>query len=364
MGSINIQKQIEQLFKKKVEKDPNIHNAYLLVHSEKLHADIRLAAGNDAIHHEQPYYIASVSKLFTAVLFGQLVEQDRCSYDDPISRYIQADVLENLHIYKGKDYTNEIKIKHLLNHTSGLHDFLEDKPLHGKSMIEQILENPEKKWTPIGVLNWAKEHMNAHFPPEKGFHYSDTGYHLLGLILENITNMPYHEQLKRHIFDPLGMVHSHFIRMEPLEKNPFDIAKLSVRHTDITHYPSMSFVFAGGGIVSTTSDLFKFLKALVHHQLIKKATMDQMKSDPGKFTLGIDYGYGVMNIKTVPIFMPAKLNSWGNAGSTGSFMFYHPETETYLIGTFNHFGYGSKGMRFMLQLIDKLQKAHKKQQHP
>ncbi|MGE6631625.1 serine hydrolase domain-containing protein [Bacillus sp. NPDC077027] len=360
MDKIKAQRDIEQFFKKKVKKDSNIHNAYLLVHSAKHDFDIKLATGKEAISAQQPYYIASVSKLFTAVLFGQLIEQGVCSYDDNISRYLHADILTNLHIYKEKDYTNEIKIKHLLNNTSGLHDFLEDKPLKGKSMIELILDEPNRTWTPLEVIHWAKENMKTHFPPEKGFHYSDTGYHLLGLMIEKITGFPYHELLKKNIFEPLGMKHSHFNRTEPLEKSPFDVAKLYARDTEITNHQSMSIVFAGGGIVSTTGDLLKFLKALVHHQLLKKETIERMKSDTGRFTLGIDYGYGMMNIKTVPVLMPAKFNSWGNAGSTGSFMFYHPVTDAYIIGSLNHFGYGPKGIRLMLQILDKLQRAQRK----
>lgn len=102
------------------------------------------------------------------------------------------------------------------------------------------------------------------------------------------------------------------------------------------------------------------MKALVHYQILKKKTIEIMKNDCGKFFLGIDYGYGLMNIKTVPVLMPVKYNSWGNAGSTGSIMFYHPATDAYIIGTMNQFGYGQKGIRLMLQIADKLVKATKK----
>jgi len=67
--------------------------------------------------------------------------------------------------------------------------------------------------------------------------------------------------------------------------------------------------------------------------------------------------YGLMNIRTLPVFMPAKYNAWGNAGSTGSVMVCHPASDAYIIGTMNHFGYGQKGVRFMLQIADKLLKA-------
>src|SRR5690625_4141571 len=144
MEKANVQMEVERLFKKRVERDPKIHNAYLRIHSEKYGIDIDLAAGKEAVNPQQPYYIASVSKLFTSVLFGQLVEQGLCNYDDKILQYLEKDLLKNLHIYKGKDYTNEIKIKHLLNNTSGLHDFMEDKPAKGKLMPDLLVDEPNR----------------------------------------------------------------------------------------------------------------------------------------------------------------------------------------------------------------------------
>ncbi|MFD2445002.1 serine hydrolase domain-containing protein [Bacillus sp. CGMCC 1.16607] len=360
MEKAKVQMEIEEFFKKKVEKDPKIRNAYLLVHSDKHGIDFNLATGKEAIAAQQPYYIASVSKLFTSVLFAQLVEQGICSYEDKIAQYLDEDILKNLHIYKEKDYTNEIKIKHLLNNTSGLHDFFEEKPLKGTSIPDLIVDEPNRTWTPLEVINWAKENLKSHFPPGEGFHYSDTGYHLLGFILEKITGVPFHEVLRKNIFEPLDMKHSRFSRTQPLEASPYEVAKLYNRNAEVSTNESMSIVFAGGGIVSTTGDLLKFMKALVNGQLLKAETIEKMKTDWGKFFLGIDYGYGVMNIKTVPVLMPAKYNSWGNAGSTGSFMFYHPATDAYIIGTLNQFGYGQKGIRIMLQIADKLLKATKK----
>ncbi|RUL52160.1 MULTISPECIES: serine hydrolase [Lysinibacillus] len=361
MEKTKVQIEIEQFFKNKVKKDLKIHNAYLRVHSEKYRIDFSMNTGKESIHPDQPFYIASISKLFTSVLFAQLIEQGHCSYEDKISKYLEIDILNNLHIYKGKDYTHEIKIKHLLNNTSGLHDFFEDKPVKGKAFVDLILDDPNRTWTPQEVIQWAKENLKTHFPPGERFHYSDTGYHLLGLIIEKITGLSFHEVLSKNIFEPLGMKHSHFSRMKPLEESPYEIAKIYMRNINVTHYQSMrSSVYAGGGIVSTTGDLLKFMKALVHYQLLQKKTIEKMKNDCGKFFLGIDYGYGVMNIKTIPLLMPAKYNSWGNAGSTGSFMFYHPVTDTYIIGTLNQSGYGQKGIKLMLQIADKILKAIKK----
>ncbi|MRG88131.1 serine hydrolase domain-containing protein [Salinibacillus xinjiangensis] len=355
-GQVTIRK-IEEHFRKKVQKDPTIHNAYLLVESEKNDLHVNMAegtTGNTPVHAQQPYYIASVSKLFTSVLFAILVEKGMCSFDEYMTKYLEPNVYHNLHVYQGKDYTNGIQLKHLLNHTSGLQDFLEDKPTRGKSMVELVLNDPAHQWTPREVITWAKENMRPFFPPGQGFHYSDTGYHLLGLIIENITNQPLHEAYHQYIFQPLQMTNSYLHGSTPIEKSKYPVADLYIQNVNIVNHQSLSIVYAGGGIVSTNKDLLTFMKALVEEKIIGKNMIQKMKADCGKFFLGIDYGYGIMNIKTVPILMPAKYNAWGNAGSTGSFMFYHPGKEAYVIGSFNHFGYGQKGIRFLLQVVNKL----------
>ncbi|MBM7571925.1 serine hydrolase domain-containing protein [Aquibacillus albus] len=350
---------IEEYFRKKVQNDPKIHNANLLVYSEKHNLHLHLAEGSTgeiSAHAQQPYYIASVSKLFTSVLIAMLVEKSMCSFDDYISTYLDNDLLHKLHVYKGVDFTSEIKIKHLLNHTSGLYDFMEDKPKKGITIVDSIVNEPSRSWTPRDVLNWAKQHLEPLSPPEKKFHYSDTGYHLLGLTIESIMNKPLDEVFHEYIFEPLEMKHSFLHGSESIEKSDHPVADLYIQNINIIDYQSLSVVYAGGGIVSTNEDLLKFMKALVNYKIIRKETLLKMKADYGRFFLGIDYGYGLMNIKTIPILMPAKFNAWGNAGSTGSFMFYHPGSDAYLIGSFNHFGYGQKGIRFMLQLINKIQK--------
>lgn len=358
MKKEQVQAAIADFFRGKVQKDQYIRNAYLRVHSEKLGIDLSLAEGSTSgmpAHADQPYYIASISKLFAAVLVGILVEQERLSFEDPISLYVEPDILHNLHRYKGVDYTQEIRIKHLLSHTSGLHDFMEDRPQHGKPMTDLIFDQPNRDWTPRGVLHWAKEHLTPHFPPGKGFHYSDTGYHLLGLIVESVTELPYHEALRAYIFEPCGMVHSSFAhRSEAMVKSEYPLARLYGRNSiDITEYRSLTIMFAGGGVISTTADLLAFMKALVQQEILREDTMERMR-EWSKFFVGMEYGYGLMRIKTVPLLMPKRYNAWGNAGSTGTFLFYHPATDSYLIGALNQFRYHAKAIRMMLRIVDKV----------
>ena len=345
---------IEQLFSRFVDQDKQIHNASLLIHSEKHGMHLKLAAGSIAVHPDQPYHIASITKLFTAVLTAMLVERGLIAYEDTLAPYIDRELLHQLHVYKGVDYTPDIRIKHLLNHTSGLHCFFEDKPKHGKSIIELIFDKPDHYWTPQEMLLWSKTHLSSRFPPGQGFHYSDTGYNLLGLIIENVTRLPYHAALRQYILDPLGMDQTYFTHGgQPKSESGHPVARLYAGDIDVTDYGSLSISHAGGAIISTSEDLLTFMKALVHHRLLNAESLENMKVW-ARFFPGINYGFGIMSIKPVFLFMPGRYQCWGNAGSTGTFLFYHPEQDAYLIGALNQFRYNRKAFKLMFKTIDKL----------
>lgn len=359
MNKDELHSKMKNHFRKTVKKDEKIHNAYLLVHSEKHGIHLHLAEGETVgvqAHPEQPLLIASITKLFTAVLIGKLVEQGKISFEDHISSFLDHSILDNLHVYKGTDYTDEIKIKHLLNHTSGLNCYFEDKPKQGNSMIDMVINDPTHFWTPPEVIEWSKKHLKSHFPPGEGFHYSDTGYHLLGLIIEKITATTYHEALHHTIFQPFGMNHTYVNPFsEPIVKNNYPVAEVNLGHTNLIKNRSLSINYAGGGIVAPTEDLLTFMKALVNEEILKEETLAKMR-DWAKFAIGINYGYGMMSFTTVPVLMPKKFNMWGNAGSTGTFMFYHPELETYFIGGLNQFRYTRKSFMMMFKMVDSIRK--------
>ena len=147
MKKEKVQSLIAEHFTKIVQKDRKIHNAYLLVHSEKLGIHLNMAEGTTGsvpANAQQPYFIASIGKLFTSVLINILVEKGMLSYEDTIIRFLDDNLLHNLHVYRGKDYTSQIKIRHLLNHTSGLHDYLGDKPKQGKPMLDILFDEPSR----------------------------------------------------------------------------------------------------------------------------------------------------------------------------------------------------------------------------
>lgn len=362
-SSNQIPTMMEHHFRKRVRSDPKIHNAYLLVHSEPsgIHMNIAEGSTNDTpANPDQPWFLASIGKLFTSVLIGILYEKKMLSYEDRVPKYLDWGLLRNLHVYNGVDYGDRIEIKHLLNHTSGLQDFFEEKPKAGMSMMEMMLEEPNRMWTPRDVIEWSKQNLKSHFPPGRGFHYSDTGYHLLGLIVEAVARMPFHQALHEFIFQPLGMRHSWLNQYsEPIEKPRFPVAGVFVGDTNIIHHRSLGIDYAGGGIISTSEGLLTFMKALVHHTIIRKETFERMKDWAGFFSLnfiGINYGYGLMSFRSLPLVMPRKYHVWGNAGSTGTYMFYHPALDAYFIGGLHQFRYHRKGIMMMFTMIDLLRR--------
>lgn len=346
MNKEKILEAMESSFRKKVKKDPKVKNAYLLVHMEKADFHLHLAEGQTGdypAHPQQPNYMASVGKLFTATLISILVEKGEISFTDKISNYLDEELMDGLHIYKGKDYSYDIKIQHLLQQTSGLYD-------HFWPLFEKQVKDPDFNITPREAVDWGKKNLVPVSLPGEKLHYTDTNYHLLGLIIEHITGMAYHDALKQLIFEPLDMIHSYVLHAsDPIEVCPYPIADFymnGVRMNDFKGYAGIDY--AGGGVVSTLDDLLKFMKALVSNKIISSSTLESMKKDPLKMDLGIDYGYGIWIIKTVPVLMPKRFNSWGVTGVTGAFMFYHPEMEAFFIGNFNDDSYKSKGVRFML----------------
>ncbi len=350
MSKDDLQRSILEKLNKLIASDKKLHNVHLLIHSEKLNLHWPMAVGEtdgSAAHPLQPYHTASVGKTFTAVLLAILVEKGLVKFDDPIVRYLPEDITKNLHIFKGKDYTNDIQIHHLLSHTSGLPDFYEDKPKQGKRLLHEILDNPSRSWTPQETIQWTKKHLTPRFQPGKRVHYTDTGYNLLGLIIENITLKPYHEVLHEYLFNPLQMKHSYLSHYsQPAIKSEYPVANIYMDNLiiKVDDYQSFNSFYSGGQTVCTLEDQLLFMKALVNHQIIQKETLDTMMQW-NKMRIGMDYGYGLMRMRFIPFTQ--KYIGWGHLGASGTCMLYFPHSDLYVIGAFNQTAYQSKGMTFI-----------------
>ena len=346
--------QIETTFRQQVNRDKRLKNAYLLVHSEKLGIDINMAEGRtDGIpaNPKQANHMASVGKLFTATVIGMLHDKGQLDFEAKISEYLEKDLLSKLHIYRGKDYSGAISVKHLLTQTSGLNDVF-------FPLLKKMLKNPNLKMTAREALEWGKANQKPVGKPGRRHFYTDTNYYLLGLIIESITKKSFHEAVHEMIFQPLGMENAYVNGFsEPKIKNHYPPAHIYLYNINFIDNKRIAKIdYAGGGIVAPLNEFLIFMKALVNNHLVKEKTLKKMIYDDIKMgfpALGFDYGYSIWKPKAIPLLMPAKYFCWGCVGITGAFMFFHPQTESYVIGTFNDKSYTSKALRFMLAKVIK-----------
>jgi D-alanyl-D-alanine carboxypeptidase len=298
-------------------------------------AGMAYPAGGIPMTTDTPFHTASVGKMFTAVSIARLVEQGKLSFDDPIGRYLPTDIMEGLHVYNGTDYSKEIYVRHLLGHTSGLPDFFFDAPLRGKSFLELAYEDPQRFWTPVDTIQFAKKNMMPLFPPGGGFHYTDTEYTLLGMILERVTGLSLAEVFSRDFFAPLGMSSSSLYLGIPRDER---MAHVFFDRKDVTtNIPLLSASWAGCAVVSTVEDMRRFMRAYAGGRLVSEPTLKRMQADAKVFegVRGINYGYGLMllDFSRLSPALFAFPDAWGHSGSTGAFLYYCPKLDAVLAGT-------------------------------
>ncbi len=213
------------------------------------------------------FLIASLTKQFTAMLIMQLVAENKLDLHKPISAYLP-------------DYPNEntelITIHHLLTHSSGIPN----------------ANSKEKAFRPRDLVNqFANEPLQ--FSPGERFEYSNSGYNLLGYIIETVTGKSYEEELQDRIFIPLKMNNSGFYTHTKIIKNMSSgYNKGFGEYFDVDN-SNESSPYSAGGIYSTVEDLFLWDQALYQETLLSKKYMDMIFtehiSDPG---YGGFYGYG------------------------------------------------------------------------
>lgn len=356
MKPTHLASSIEQDFLQRVQRDSHIHHAFLRVYQEDSHLDVNLCYGEHC-HVDQPYYIASIGKVFTSALILRLCETQRLNLTDRVMDHLGHDLIDGLHHYKGVNYAPMITIEHLLNHSSGLADYFEDRPIQGPSMLELIQQDPYRHRSPLEIIQWSKDNLRPRFRPGEGFHYSDTGYHLLGLVIEHVVKKPLDEAMKTFIFDPLGLNHTWMMTHRQSDDRQNTVCDVYWGDHNVKDYQIFRDDFAGGGIVSTSTDLLLMMKALINHQLISQASFEKMTTWSPYSSLklfGISYGLGLMHLNAFPLLFPKKYESFGHIGSIGSFMFYNPHSKTYLIGTVNRFRYHRMSMQLMFQALKKV----------
>lgn len=217
--------------------------------------------------------LGSVTKQFTAMLIMQLVEQGKLKLDAPISTYLPE--------YPKKN-GDAITIHHLLTHTSGTPNLTSFR-----SFPDNVSRN---SYRPVQLVNMFADSA-LQFEPGKKFAYSNSGYILLGYIIEKVTGKSYEQVLQENIFTPLKMYNTGYDHSRRLLKNRASGYEKDGRHYANTYFIDMSVPYAAGSLYSTVEDLFLWDQALYGNQLLRKENLD-LVFNKHISTGGGYYGYG------------------------------------------------------------------------
>ncbi|MFL6215209.1 MAG: serine hydrolase domain-containing protein [Blastocatellia bacterium] len=269
-------------------------------------ADKSKNAPNNA---ETKFNLGSMNKMFTAVAIAQLVEQGKLSFEDKVGKLLPD--------YPNKDVANKVTVHQLLTHTAGLGSYWNAKFDAHRTQIKTVADY---------LSLFADEPLL--FEPGARFEYSNSGFIVLGAIIEKVSGQSYYDYVREHIYKPAGMTSTDAYQMTDDTPNlamgytnlgPDDKPTSGPRRPNTKTRPNRGGP-AGGGY-STVGDLLRFATALLDHKLLNAKSTDLITT--GKIAMGMGkYGYG---------FGEAQINGYrmighnGGAPGIGSDLMIFPE---------------------------------------
>ena len=349
----NIKNKFEILSKKLAESTPTLQAAIII-------PSLKLNYNYSSTSLDQIFHSASVGKLMTATLIFIIIEQAKLSLGTKINDILADDILEKLFVFRKIDYKKEVTIRHLLNHTSGVNDYFEGRTVDKVKFIDEVISNKNKLYTPLDLVNFTRVHQNCNSKPGEKFLYSDTGYVLLGLIIEKITRMSFSNALDTYIFKPLNMKNTGLCFYS---KN-FDANKLApiyLNNKEISKYKSLSCDFSGGGLFTTAADLSIFINSFMGHKLIKEDTIKLMEDFKYPFHSAMFYGLGLMQLRFEKFFFLLKNmpRLQGHLGVLGVHAWYNKDSKDVYILNVGSTKDMIKSFQYLINIVNIVEKEKK-----
>ncbi|MBL4604242.1 MAG: beta-lactamase family protein [Flavobacteriaceae bacterium] len=257
---------------------------------------------------ENVFEIGSMTKQFTAISILMLVEQQKISLTDEITKFIPG----------YPTHGQKITVHHLLNHTSGIKNY---------TSIRRLFKVARNDMKPLELINFFKNEPIDFNPGEK-YKYNNSAYIILGYIIEKISGDTYEEFISKHIFQKINMTNSRYASHSKIIKNRAYGYSNRGQHQNAM-YISFTLPYAGGSLMSTIDDLSKWQNSLNSYKLIKKETLDKAFTN---YTLNngksIDYGYG-WNVKKIG--NTPSLEHGGSIFGYKSMGVYIPSKDVYVV---------------------------------
>jgi D-alanyl-D-alanine carboxypeptidase len=327
--------QLQSLLEADMESNDSLRGVALHVDSPKLGFSWEGAAGLADPRSETPMTpatpmrIASNTKTFVAAAVLRLAEAGELDVDDPIARHLPEEFVVML---EGDGYdTEEIKVRHLLTHTSGLFD-----PTSMDRYTELIVADPTHHWTRAEQLQIAMDWGDPHGDPGRFYTYCDPGYGLLGAIIEQASGQPMAAAVRELVgYDRLGLGSTWWETLEPKPDGIPGRAHQYVGDFDLFDAHPSYDLYGGGGLVSTVGDLARFYRALFTGGVfddpataeIMLTTIDGVEPLPGARPPGYRMGIWVVEIEG--------FTTYRHTGFLGTLATYVPELDLALGLTVN-----------------------------
>ncbi len=255
-------------------------------------------ANEQKANPETVYRIGSISKTFTATMIFQLIEEGKLSLDTKLSTF-----------YPTIKNADNITISNLLNHRSGIFNFTDDKAYLSYMNEAKTEQEIVKIITDLG----------SNFEPNEKASYSNSGYYLLGRIIEKVTKSTYQKQLKKRITKKLNLKHTKYGGKIDIENNEANSYKWKGKAWQKESETDMSIPHGAGAIVSNTGDLMAFIDGLFNGKLLKAASLEKM--------IEIEEGYG----RGIFVFPLNDMKGYGHNGGIDGFqsnLVYFKEQKT------------------------------------
>ncbi|HYI97190.1 MAG TPA: serine hydrolase [Bryobacteraceae bacterium] len=242
------------------------------------------------------FRLGSITKQFTAAVILQLVNEGKIGLNDKLSQYIPD---------YPKKTADRVTIHQLLNHTSGIPSYT--------GLPNFMRDKVRDAYTPLDLVKVFWE-MDLEFEPGSRFRYNNSGYHLLGVIIEKVTGKTYAEALRERIFDPLKMSASGYDLNQPLLLKRAGAYERTLDGYQNAGFLDMTIPYAAGSLYSTVEDLYTWDQALYTDKVLPAKSKDLM------FTPALDnYAYGWVVRKSDVLGEDRKITVIGHGGGIHGF---------------------------------------------
>jgi len=324
------------------------------------------------------FRIDDVTKMFTSVVILKLVENNFFTLDTPIGDILDdadmpgAFTLAELHERNGEQRGDEITVRQLLAHTSGLRDYMFNRPDNGAaslSLAQRIVADvlgdipsgiSERHWFHGSLLEYFFESgmsQNALAAPGAEYRYSGTNYVLLGIIIEKVSQFTLAQMYRNGIYGEAQLTKAYLEWSEDPRDEPVDHFWAVTRNNEVVNIDikaegvNTSSDWGGGGIVTSAPELNSFIRELFDGSFFAEASsLTSMRTTGSTGEPGFFYGLGLEH----RIFNASgrTIDVYGHSGFWGTGVYYIPATGTSIVYTMNQVELGEDWLLEILRALN------------